>query len=111
MKPLEFAQKYMDILFSETDFDELKHLLAEDIQFRGPFYQCDSANDYLNALKSDPPKDFHYDIIQSYEDQSSACLIYQFSKPGVTTPMAQMFEIENDKIKKIALIFDSGAFS
>jgi hypothetical protein len=111
MKPLEFAQKYMDILFSESDIDELNPFLAEDLHFRGPFYQFDSANDYLDALKSDPPKAFHYHIIHSYQDRSSACLVYQFSKPGVTTPMAQMFEIENNKIKKIVLIFDTNAFN
>ena len=41
---------------------------------------------------------------------SSACLIYQFSKPGVSTSMPQTFDTKDGKISSILLIFDTGAF-
>lgn len=50
-------------------------------------------------------------IMHSYEDSTSACIIYQFSKPGITLPMTQLFEVKNEKISKILLIFDTGKFT
>ena len=94
------AQKYMEVFFSGGDLEELSHLFANDFRFRGPSYDFDSAEDYINSLRADPPKKFQYKIIGSFEDESSACLVYQFSKPGVSTPMAQMFEVSDGKISK-----------
>ncbi len=93
------------------DIEELRQLFADDFKFIGPFYQFDSADDYINALIADPARDSRYKVIRSFEDESSACLLYQFSKPGVCTPMAQLFEISNGKIGKILLVFDTGTFT
>ncbi len=111
MKPMELALKYMEIFFSGEDIEELSHLFAEDLTFRGPLYEFNSAQDYINSLKSDPPRGFAYEIIGSFEDSSSARLVYRFTKPGVSTLMAQLFEVRDDKIIKIVLVFDTGALS
>ncbi|MCG8361733.1 MAG: nuclear transport factor 2 family protein [Pseudanabaenales cyanobacterium] len=111
MGPLDLAQKYMEIFFSGRDIADLSHLFSTDFTFSGPFYEFDSAADYLNSLKSDPPKNLHYKVIRAFENESLACLVYQFSKPGINIPMAQMFEVSNGKISKILLIFDTGAFA
>jgi len=110
MKPLELAYKYMEILFSDKDMDHLKTILTNDCKFVGPFYQFNSAVDYINSLVKDPPVDFEYEIITSYEDDNSACLIYKFSKPGISTTMAQLFEVSGNKIYRIQLIFDTAPF-
>ena len=110
MRPLELAQKYMDIVFSTGDFDQLRNILSDDLQFSGPFFNFDSADNYVNSLRNDPPENFEYEIIKSYADSSSACLVYQFSKPGVSTTMIQTFETIDGKICSILLIFDTGAF-
>ncbi len=52
-----------------------------------------------------------YKIIESFENDSCACLIYQFSKEGISVPMVQLFEIDDDKISKFVLIFDTAAFT
>ena len=111
MKSLDVVLKYMDIFFTGKNMEDLRPLLANGCKFRGPFYQFDTAEDYINALKEDPPQDFKYEILQSYENESSVCLVYQFSKPGVSTPMAQVFDFREDKICKILLIFDTEAFT
>jgi hypothetical protein len=49
-------------------------------------------------------------MISAFEDETSACLVYRFSKPDINTPMAQLFEIDNGKIGKNLLIFDSVPF-
>ncbi len=110
MGPLELAQQYMDILFTGKDVGRLGEILAEDCRFVGPFYQFDSARAYIDSLQSGLLSDFGFDIIKAYEDADSACLIYQFSKPGVDIPMAQVFEVTDNRISSILLLFDSAAF-
>ena len=111
MKPMELALKYMEIFFSGEDTEELSQLFAEDLTFRGPLYEFNSAQDYINSLKTDPPRGVAYEIIGSFEDSSSARLVYRFTKPGVSTLMAQLFEVRDDKISKIVLVFDTGALT
>ncbi|MEQ9216723.1 MAG: nuclear transport factor 2 family protein [Cyclobacteriaceae bacterium] len=85
MTPLELAKKYMQCVFKTGNLEELREILSDDLQFSGPFFNFDSADAYINSLREDPPKDFKYEIIKSYSDDSSVCLVYQFSKPGITT--------------------------
>lgn len=111
MKPLELAMSYMDTFFSGTNFDTLHQILAEDCTFEGPLFQAQSAEEYITVLKADPPKDCTYTLLHTLEHGSTVCLFYQFSKPEVATPMAQLFEVRNNKIYKIILIFNTTAFT
>ena len=110
MSPVNLAKKYMEVMFSGSDLDQLRPLFGEPFLFEGPFFTFESAEDYIRSLKADPPVEFKYKLLKSWEDDSSACLIYQFSKPGISTPMMQWFEVKSGKINKILLIFDSKAF-
>ena len=110
MSPLELALKYMKIFYSGKDLDDLYQLFSNEFSFKGPYFEFDSAEEYINSLKSDPPVDLEYSIIQSYENTTSACLVYQFLKSGVSIAMAQQFDVSNGKIDKILLIFDAGTF-
>ena len=111
MKPLELVNRYLEIFYSGENIQDLSQLFTNDLKFNGPFYTFGSAKDYISSLLSDPPKDFKYSILYTYENETSACIIYQFSKPGVTLPMTQYFEVKNEKISKILLIFDTGKFT
>jgi len=110
MQPLELALKYMEIFFAGQEMDELRPLLTNDFTFKGPFYQFKSSEDYINALKLDPPQHCEYKIINALANEASVCLIYQFIKPGICEPMAQFFEIKEGQINHILLIFDTKAF-
>jgi len=110
MKPLILALRYMDILYNKKEPHLLMEILDERCAFSGPLYHFHSAADYIDSLKKNPPDGFGFDLIRSYEDENTACLVYQFHKPGIRTPMAQFFEVRNDKILKILLIFDSALF-
>lgn len=111
MKSLELARKYMEIFFSGGDIEELSQILAKDLVFEGPFYRFNSAKDYLESLRKDPPEGMEYDLLKSFENKSGACLIYRFFKQDISIPMAQIFETKDDRISKIVLIFDARAFS
>ena len=110
MSPLTLALKYMEIVFDGTEVGALRSLLAHDCAFQGSFYEFDTAEAYIQSLEADPPVGFDYEIIHAFEAASSVCLIYHFSKPGISVPMAQVFDVSEDKIQKILLIFDTGAF-
>ncbi len=113
MRPLDLALRYMKIFYSDGNVDELFQLFANDFTFSGPLYKFDSREDYIKSLKSDPPIGFvglEYKIISSFENEFSACLVYQFTKPGISVPMAQIFNISNNKISNILLIFDTSVF-
>ena len=91
MTPLELAQYYLDCYYKTGDFKAIRNILADDLQFNGPFQHFESAASYVNALANNPPKNVAYKMIKSYCDETSACLVYQFLKPGVSTPMNQTF--------------------
>ena len=110
MTPLELAQKYMDCIFETGSLEKLRSILCDDLVFNGPLYKFRSADSYINSLRNDPPKDFNYRLIKSYGDETAACLLYEFSKPGVSTPMSQLFETRNGKISHILLVFDADKF-
>ena len=111
MSPLDLALKYMEAIFSGRNIEELAQLLSENFNFSGPLYKFDSAEEYIKSLKADPPEGFKYKLIKSFQNESSACLIYEFSKPGICVPMAQLFEIKNSKICNVLLIFDTEQFT
>ncbi len=111
LRPLELAKKFMGIFFSGQHLDELGSLLSNEFTFEGPLYKFDNGLDYIESLKDAPPIEFQYSVIAEYENELSACLVYQFSKPGISVPMAQQFEITNGKISHIQLIFDSRNFT
>lgn len=110
MSPLALAYRFMEIFYESTDPEQLSAILHQDLEFTGPFYRFDRARAYIDSLLAAPPREMAYRIIHAYQDASSACLIYQMEKPGISIPMAQQFEIRNGKIRKILLIFDGGAF-
>lgn len=110
MSPLDLAQQYMDIVYDTGKWEDLRKIFHPDLQFDGPFYSFSTADTYIQIMEENPPVGFQYELIRAYEDDSSACLVHRFFKPGVSTIMAQIFEVEGKKIKRIQLIFDSGAF-
>lgn len=110
MSPLQLANRYMNILFDEGELDDLLELFADEFQFSGPFYEFSSGRTYVDALKAGPPRDFSYETIGAWEDDTSACIMYQFQKPGISVTMSQFFEIDNDRICRILLVFDTAPF-
>lgn len=110
MRPLELAQQYMDAFYGGSPIDSLSSILADDLIFKGPLFEFDSAKDYLDSLEKAPPKEVSYKILHRYEDKNAACLLYEFRKPGIHTVIAQHFETSNDRIVKILLVFDTTQF-
>lgn len=112
MKSIDLAMKYMEIVYETGDFKKLRNFLADDLIFEGPFNSYNNVDDSISDMQLNPPEKFTYKILNQYSDRSSACLIYKFSKPGITTTMAQTFEVNSkNKIKNILLVFDTQPFN
>jgi hypothetical protein len=107
MKNLDIALRYMDIFFSGEDPDELHKILADNLVFEGPLHRFDSAQEYVQSLKMDPPVGCDYSLIRVFESTGSINLIYTFIRGKIKTPMSQLFEFEDGKIVRILLIFDT----
>lgn len=108
--PLDLALIYMEIVFSGERLGRLGDLLEEPFRFRGPLFSFSSVTEYVQSLRNDPPVDWDYSIIKAMQSGTSACLIYEFKKPGVVTPMVQLFETRQQKICDILLVFDTAVF-
>jgi len=106
MTPLELAKAYMKIFFDSKNFEELKSIFSENLDFKGPLFQSYSAQEYIDSLLASPPVDSEYQIIQAYEDSQSACLVYKFFKENRETLMSQVFWVANGRIEKIRLVFN-----
>jgi len=89
----------------------LEKIFSSDLQFKGPLFRFESVAVYIESLKSDPPVDFKFELIESFENDSKVSIFYNFSKGEISTPMAQLFEFENDLIRRILLVFDSTHFT
>ena len=111
MEPLDLAKKYMSAFFGDEPLDSLQELFSSELKFSGPFYKFDKAKDYIDSLKKDPIKNASYMMVAEYQDKDSACLVYEFTKSNISTTMAQWFQVKNEKITKIKLVFDSRAFT
>ncbi|MBT5951370.1 MAG: nuclear transport factor 2 family protein [Betaproteobacteria bacterium] len=110
-KPTELAQKYMDAFFGQEPLESMEKIFAENLIFEGPFQRTTSAKAYLESLRKNPPTNVSFETEEVFENENSVYFIYQFSKPGVKTRMVQTFEVNDEKISKIKLVFDTKVFT
>ena len=103
--------QYMEIFYSGQDVGRLRALLSDELEFRGPLYRFQSADAYVDSLLADPPVGMTYRVVESFSTERSACLVYEFEKAGVRTPMVQLFKCSAGKIDAILLVFDTGDFA
>ena len=97
--------------FCDANINALESLFTADLQFKGPFHTFKSSKDYLESLRNDPPDKCRYNILSITENRESVVLFYEYQKPDCTILIAQLFKIDNQKIKEIVLVFDTRDFA
>lgn len=95
--------------FCDGDVDRLEPLLAEDLQFFGPFYHFGSRYAYLQSLRDDPPEKCHLKVLSLTESGDDVCVFYDYEKAGQSITVAQLCRFNGDRIGEILLVFDTGA--
>lgn len=110
MSNREVAMEFLRC-FCAGDLDGLAALLAEDLQFKGPFHHCSSSDAYLDTLKNDPPEQCSYRILSVTESGDRVSIFYDYEKRAGTITIAQSFTLRDHRISEILLVFDGRGFA
>jgi hypothetical protein len=96
--------------FCSGDIDGVASLLAEDLQFSGPFQHFDSRAAYVDTLRNDPPEACGYRVLSLTENEDSVAVFYDYVKSKTTLTIAQLFRFKGQEISNILLVFDGREF-
>jgi len=110
MKPIELVEKYMECLYDTGDLTEMRKVLADNLHFKGTYSEHDTAEEYIEGFEGEDMSAFSYNMLYTFEKDNTVCFIYNLLKPSGPLEMAQVFEIEEGKIKNILLLFDGREF-
>ena len=97
--------------FCAGDVSGLASILAEDLQFRGPFHHFGSNQAYLDSLEAEPPEKCGYRVLSITENGDSVSVYYDYEKSDRTITVAQLFTIADQRIGQILLVFDGRGFA
>lgn len=109
MNKREVALEFLKC-FCSGDVEGMAPLLADDLQFRGPLFQFDSSDAYLQSLRDDPPEKCGCRVVSVTEGEGSVSIYYDYEKSGMPLAIAQLFRFRNDRISEILLVFDTAGF-
>lgn len=109
MNNREVAMEFLRC-FCAGDVTGLSTLLAEDLRFRGPFYQFSSRDEYVECLKHAPPEPCGYRVFSVTESEECVSVYYNYEKRDGALIIAQLFTFKNHKISGLQLVFDGRGF-
>ena len=92
--------------FCAGDVDGLEPLLSTDVSFAGTLHAYDSASEYLDALRRDPPEACGYKVLSITEGENAVAVFYEYQKRGRVLTVAQLFRITEHQIDDVLLVFD-----
>jgi len=81
MTDQEIVRAYLRC-FARGDLDGLEALLAPELAVRGPLPECHTAEQYLHALRQDPPQAADCSILSSTGDDESVAVFSEYGKGG-----------------------------
>ena len=111
MTATDVVNRYTDA-FHSGDMETAASLLSEDFQFHGPLMQAESRADFFEKMAG-------FNLVaesvvhRMIEHGTTVARVFDFviSEPVSTTvPMAEWMEVENGRITKAWLYYDSAAF-
>lgn len=107
MTPIELAKVYLMSFFGEKPVEDMRAVVVDDLEFNGPYYHFNTADEYIESLKERLPPESSYEILKELEKGNTCCLVYRYIRDGKEDIMAQLFEVNEDKITRIRLVFDA----
>lgn len=108
MNTIELARDYLNLMYLTEEFDALYEILDVDFQFFSPKFCFTSAEKFVETMKSlaEEQTGYSYKIMEEYEKQNSACLIYRLTREYNQTVVAQVFHADNNLIQSVRQIYD-----
>lgn len=107
----EKVHRYLDIFFNNHEFDAFRQFMLPGLRFRGPLYRSDKLDDYISALKNDPPTDCRYELRHITHENDRVVVYYDFIRQNRKIIMAQYFHFDAGMIDEITLVFDREDFA
>ena len=95
---------------------DLRHLVADNIEFVGPLMQMRGASEYLALNERLLPAHLETRILRQFEDGDQVCSIYELvlrtPKGGtLTLPMADWIKVSNGRVVEQRTYFDPREFA
>jgi hypothetical protein len=108
----EVVTRYQRAL-AERNFEVARAMLKDDLRFKGPFDEFDTADDYAKAIEG------LWNIVDSIEtrhmssDGDEVVVLYDMvtKTPAGTQLVCEWYGVEGDKIAWIRALFDSAPFA
>jgi len=95
-------QDFLNALNTE-DFNLARQQLHDDLYFKGVMGERNGADIYIADMEK---MKFKYDIKKVFTDGEEVCLWYDINMGGKTIFCAGWYQLDDEKIKSIQVIFD-----
>ena len=110
--PLNVIQQFQQAV-GKGDFTAARHLLHDNLSFRGPLDTFHKPEPYLEALKRLQPIIQRIDILKMFADGNDVCVLSEMvtNTPIGTAFSCEWFHVKGDKISSIRIVFDARPFA
>jgi hypothetical protein len=89
---------------NDEDFEKAATCLDASMEFDGVMGKRNGADSYMSDMKK---MKFKYDILQSFENESEVCVLYNIDMSGKATIFTcGWYHVADSKIRKIKVVFD-----
>ncbi len=93
---------FIDALNKE-DFQAARNCLADNARFEGVLGSRDGADTYIQDMQK---MKFKYKLIRSFVNEQDVCLLYDIDMGGKTVFTCGWYQLQDDKIMSIKVVFD-----
>jgi ketosteroid isomerase-like protein len=109
--PAEVVERYFDA-WTSKDFDTARSLLRDDLSFKGPLEQLDSADALIESIKQLAQIVTGAERHGIVEQDDQVCVIYDLhTVPIATAAVAEWYTVRDGKIAKMQAFFDARPFA
>jgi hypothetical protein len=106
------AANYLEAV-QRSDFVAARKLLSDKLSFKGPLETLHSPEALIESLKKLHPIVQRIDIKKIFTDENEVCVLCDLvtNSPAGTVFVVEWYQIKNDKIADIRVVFDARPFA
>ena len=93
------------------DFEALRSLLADKLDFEGPIAKHDNPEGLIGDLKGLSQIVEGMEPMKLFADGNDVCFIYKLKSKVAFAPVAEWFHVTNGKIDFIRVVFDARPYA
>lgn len=102
MQSKTLAKKFVEY-FCNADLDGIDSLLSTQFHLKGPLFEFDSKQDYLDSLNGNLEADLESEILSVIGNTDEASAFYRYRGNLI----GQLFRCNEGKIYETVLVFDT----